>query len=84
MHETRNMIVITRDGRTTVVSGWRATLLGVLAALVIALVFCSITLLLFGVAITFATLLLFGLLLAVGLVLVLSWLQTSRRPPAER
>lgn len=78
------MIVISRNGRTTVVSGWRATLLGVVAALVIALVFGSITLLLFGVAITFATLLLLGLPLAVVAVLVWSWLQTPRRPPYER
>jgi hypothetical protein len=78
------MIVITRNGRTTVVTGWQATVLGIVAMLVAALIVVGVTLLLFGAAITFATLLLFGLPLAVGLALVWSWLQTPRRPPYER
>ena len=64
------MIVITRNGKTTIYEGWRAWLLVGAAIIVIWLVFAAIALIFVGTAITLgiAMLLLVPTLLVVSLV----------------
>ena len=62
MHERKRAVVITRNGRTTVLTGWRAGI----ALAGVALVAWLLILLLFGAAVTFAAFALLGLPLAVA------------------
>ena len=64
------MIVIDRNGRRTLITGWRAWLLVLPAALIAALVIVVVFALLLGMALTAATILVFGLPLAAALALV--------------
>ncbi len=79
MRNRRRSLIITRDGNTTVLTGWRAGLatagIGLLAGLILAL----IVLFLLGAAVTLAAVILFGVPLAVGLAWVLTWLNRPRQ-----
>lgn len=52
------MIVITRNGKTTVYTGWRAWLIGTAALIIVWLVFALIAFVLVGIAITVGIMLL--------------------------
>jgi hypothetical protein len=72
------MIVVTRNGRTTVVRGWRAWLLGIVvfvAAMALLLVIAFVVL---GVAITVGAVLLIAVPVAVGVALLASLFRSSR------
>ena len=72
------MIVVTRNGRTTVVTGWRAWLVGVvvfLAAMALLLVMAFVIL---GMAITVGAVLLIVVPVAVGVTLLASLFRSPR------
>lgn len=64
------MFVITRNGKTTVYTGWRAWLVGAAAIAVLWLVFALITFAWIGIALTFG----FILMLAIPAVAVVALL----------
>lgn len=66
----KRTIIVTRNGKMTVVSGWRATLLMAGGSLLAALVLVLLGVLVFGAALTIATVLVFALPLALILVVV--------------
>jgi hypothetical protein len=68
------MIVIYRNGVPTVVTGWRAWLIMLAAALA----FVVIAVLILGVALTVWTVLLFALPLMILFVLIATWWQSRR------
>ena len=72
------MIVITRNGETTVYTGWRAWLIVAGASIVAAVVIVIVAFLLLGIAITIAALLLFALPLAIVFAIVASWMRSSQ------
>jgi hypothetical protein len=72
------MIVITRNGETTVYTGWRAWLIVGLASIVAAAVIVVVAFLMLGLAITLAAILLFVVPVAIVLALVASRLQSNR------
>jgi hypothetical protein len=69
------MLVIRRNGRTTVVTGWRAWLLGVAAALLLVM----IAFMALGIAITVGAVLLIVVPIAIGVAILMSLFQ-PRRP----
>jgi hypothetical protein len=71
------MFVIQRNGQTTVITGWRAWLIGAAAFLIATLLMAVIAFVLLGVAITIGALLMIVVPVAVGLALLASAL---RRP----
>ena len=66
------MIVITRNGRTTVITGWRAWLVGAAAFAGLTVLLFLIVFLMAGVAITVGAVLLIVVPVAVGLALIAS------------
>jgi hypothetical protein len=74
------MIVIERNGRTTVVTGWRAWLLGAAAFLVTTLVLAFVFFVLLGIAVTVGALLLIVVPVLIGIALLASLFQ---RPPGR-
>jgi hypothetical protein len=71
------MFVIRRNGQTTVITGWRAWLIGVAAFLAATLLMGMIAFVLLGVAITVGAVLMIVVPVAVGLALLAS---VFRRP----
>ena len=71
------MIVIQRNGQTTVITGWRAWLVGAAAFLVTTLLLGLVAFLLLGVAITVRAVLMIVVPVAIGLALLAS---VFRRP----
>jgi hypothetical protein len=71
------MIVITRNGETTVYTGWRAWLIAGLASVVAAAVVVIVAFLMLGVAITLAAFLLFVVPVAIVLALIASRFQST-------
>ena len=72
------MILVTRNGQTTILTGWRAWLLGIVALVaVMALLFVIIVVML-GVAITVGAVLLSVVPVAVGLALLASPFRSPR------
>jgi uncharacterized membrane protein YgdD (TMEM256/DUF423 family) len=71
----RRMIVITRNGKTTVITGWRAWLLGaaVFAGTTVVLAFVAFVLL--GIAITVGAVLLIVVPVVIGIALLASVFQ---------
>jgi hypothetical protein len=67
------MITIRRDGKTTVITGWRAWLIYAAVAPVLAIIGVVLIGLLFGIALTVGTVLLF----AVPIAIVVVWLAHS-------
>jgi hypothetical protein len=64
------MIVITRNGKTTVLTGWRAWLFAALAYVVAFAVLALVTFVVLGVAITIGTILLLLVPLAIGFAIL--------------
>ena len=71
-HGGQTMLVISRNGRTTVLSGWRAWLAGAVIFVAATFVFFLIVFVLLGVAITVGTVLLIVVPIAVGLAILAS------------
>lgn len=69
------MIVITRNGKTTVITGWRAWLVGAAAFAGLTVLLFLIVFLMAGVAITVGAVLLIVVPVAVGLALIASVFQ---------
>jgi len=66
------MIVVTRNGRTTVLTGWRAWLVGAVAFVVSFLLLAVVTFFVLGIAITVGAILLILVPLAIGFALLAS------------
>jgi hypothetical protein len=73
------MIVITRNGRTTVVTGWRAWLIGAVAFIAATAVVFLVVFVLLGVAITLAA----ALFIVVPILAGIAILASRFRPPAR-
>jgi hypothetical protein len=71
-------IVITRDGETTVYTGWRAWLIVAAASIVAAVAIVIVAFLLLGIAITVAALLLVAVPLAIIFAIAGSLFQSTR------
>ena len=72
------MIVIQRNGQATVITGWRAWLVGAVAFVVATLLMAVMVFVMLGVAITVGAVLMIVIPVAVGLALIAS---LFRRPP---
>jgi hypothetical protein len=72
------MIVITRNGETTVYTGWRSWLIVGLASIVTAAVIVVVAFLMLGLAITLAAILVFVVPVAIVLALIASRFQSTR------
>jgi hypothetical protein len=72
------MIVIQRNGQATVITGWRAWLVGAVAFIVAILLMAVMVFVMLGVAITVGAVLMIVIPVAVGLGLIAS---LFRRPP---
>ena len=72
------MIVITRNGETTVYRGWRAWLIAGLASIAAAAVIVVVAFLMLGLAITLAAFLLFVVPVAIVLAFIASRFQSPR------
>ena len=70
------MIVITHNGRKTVVTGWRAWLAGISVFLVATLLFAFFAFVMLGVAITVGAVLLIVVPIALGVALLASIFRT--------
>lgn len=70
------MIVISRNGRTTVLTGWRAWLFGVGTFLVTTLAFAFAAFVLLGVAVTAGAIFLIVLPVAVGVAILASFFRS--------
>ena len=66
-------IIITRNGKTTVITGWRAWLAGTGVLIAAVFLFTAFGLLFLGAVISIATFLVIGLPLAIGLCVLWSW-----------
>ena len=66
------MIVITRNGRTTVLTGWRAWLAGAAIWAVTAILFAFVAFVLLGIAITVWAVLFIAVPVAVGVAILAS------------
>jgi hypothetical protein len=72
MSENGRMIVIQRNGKTTVVTGWQAWLLGAAAFAVTMVVLWLVFFVLLGVAITVGAVLLIAVPVLIGIALIAS------------
>jgi hypothetical protein len=72
------MIVIQRNGKTTVITGWQAWLIGIIAFAAATALLALIVFVLLGVAITVGAVLLIVVPVLVGLALIASVLQAPR------
>ena len=66
------MIVITRNGKTTVVTGWRAWLIGAAAVVVTSVIVALVVFLAFGIALTLTMVLAIVVPIAIGVALIAS------------
>jgi hypothetical protein len=66
------MIVITRNGRTTVVTGWRAWAIGTAAVVAATLVIALMAFLVLGVAVTATLIAVIAVPVAIGVALIAS------------
>jgi hypothetical protein len=78
--ERKNLIVISNNGRTTVLTGWRAWLAGTAAFLGLAAVPGILAFVLLGVAVTVGAVLLIVVPVAIGVAILASFF----RPPNVR
>lgn len=74
------MIVITRNGQTTVITGWRAWLIGAVAFVVSSVLLALIVFLMLGIAMTVGAVLLIVVPVLAGLALIASLFQARPRP----
>jgi hypothetical protein len=73
------MLVIQRNGRTTIVTGWRAWLLAGLMFVGLSLLFAVVAFVVLGIAITLTAVLLIVLPVAIGVAILASLLQGRPR-----
>lgn len=73
------MIVITRNGQTTVITGWRAWLIGAAAFVALTALFWFIAFVMLGIAITVGAVLLIVVPIIIGLALIASVFQSKTR-----
>jgi len=66
------MIVITRNGKTTVITGWQAWLIGAVVCVATTAVLALVAFLFLGIALTVGMLLFIAVPVAVGVALILS------------
>ena len=66
------MIVISRNGKTTVITGWRAWLIGAAAVLLITVVLAGMIVLMLGAAVTLTLFLSIAVPVAIGVALIAS------------
>jgi hypothetical protein len=66
------MIVITRNGKTTVITGWRAWLIGVVVFAATTTLLALVAVLVLGIALTISMLLLVAIPVAIGVALIAS------------
>jgi hypothetical protein len=69
------MLVISREGKTTVITGWRAWLVCAGLGIVAAIIIIPIAALLLGLTLTIAAFLLFVVPLAVAFAVLTTWLR---------
>jgi hypothetical protein len=74
--ERKTMIVITRNGRTTVLTGWRAWLAGAAIGVAAIILFAFIAFVLLGVAITVWAVLFLIVPVAIGLAILASFFRS--------
>jgi hypothetical protein len=72
------MLILSRDGKTTVVTGWRAWLAGAVLGVAAAIILVPLAALLLGLTLTIAAFLLFVVPLAVVLAVVSTWIRGLR------
>jgi hypothetical protein len=72
------MIVVTRKGKTVVVTGWRAWLVGVVVLVAAMALLFVVTFIMLGVAITVGAVLLIAVPVAVGVALLASLFRSPR------
>ena len=72
------MIVVTRNGKTTVVTGWRAWLVGVVVFVAAMALLLIIAFVILGMAITVGAVLLIVVPVAVGVALLASLFRSPR------
>jgi hypothetical protein len=72
------MIVITRNGRTTVLTGWRAWLAGAAIGVATAVLFAFIAFVLLGIAITVWAVLFLAVPVAIGLAVLASLFRSPK------
>jgi hypothetical protein len=72
------MIVIERDGKTVVITGWRAWLLGAVAVVVTTAVLAAMAFLVMGIAVSIVAFLLI-VMPAVVIIALVAWSFQSRR-----
>ncbi len=75
------MIVINRNGRRIVITGWREWAIMLPAMFAVAVVILALFFVVLGVAFTVITLLLIGVPIAVVLVLIAQFFQRQSAPP---
>lgn len=73
------MLVIERNGRTTVITGWRAWLLAAALFVGLTLLMAVIAFMVLGLAITLGAILLIVLPVAIGVAILASLLQSRPR-----
>ncbi len=69
------MLVISRNGKTMVITGWRAWLLGAGLGIMAAIIIVPLVALLLGLSLTLAAFFLFVVPLAVVITVVTTWLR---------
>jgi hypothetical protein len=74
----QDMIVITRNGTTTVLTGWRAWLVGAAAFVGLSLLFAVIAFVVLGIAVTVGAVLLIIVPIAIGVGLIASLFSPPR------
>ncbi|MFZ0852591.1 MAG: hypothetical protein WAO08_25720 [Hyphomicrobiaceae bacterium] len=72
------MIVVTRNGKTTVITGWRAWLVGAAIFLAATALVCVVAFVMLGVAITAGAVLLIVVPVAVGVAILASLFRWPR------
>ena len=72
------MIVVTRNGRTTVITGWRAWLIGVATFVAATALLFVVAFMMLGVAVTVGAVLLIVVPVAVGVALLASLFRSHR------
>lgn len=74
--DDRFTIVISRDGETTVITGWRAWLVLGVISLLAAIALVVLAFLFLGIAVTVGTLLVFGIPIAIAILIFSEWLRS--------
>jgi len=72
------VIVIERDGRTIVIAGWRAWVIGAVAVVVMTAVLAALAFLVLGIAVSVVAFLVI-LMPAVAIVVLMAWVFQPRR-----